>query len=36
MTFLQKVTPSSGFKGTYEVSRDVEAASASFETSYVP
>jgi hypothetical protein len=33
MTFLQKATPSSGFKDADEGSKDAEAASASFEPS---
>ena len=33
MTFLQKATPSSGFKEPDEGSKDAEAASTSFEPS---
>jgi hypothetical protein len=36
MSFLQNLTPSSGFERTYEGAKDVDTVSASFEPSYVP
>jgi hypothetical protein len=36
MTFLQNATPSSGFSGAYEGSKDTGTVPASFEPSYAP